>query len=76
MKYQISSESQGIIIYKINPNQQELNGEVDYDRNVHGRTLVGNLSIVNNILIIENNYQEVVGVFSLDHYYFLKVGNT
>ena len=45
MKQKITETSQGIIIYKINPNDQELNGEIDFDRNVYGRILTGNFFI-------------------------------
>jgi hypothetical protein len=62
-----------IILYKINPNEQELNGEVTFDRNVDGRIFSNcSLTIANDTAIIkdkENNF--VIGVFSLHHFYFL-----
>lgn len=75
MKQKITTESQGIVIYKINPNEQELNRDVDFDRNVHGRILTGNFFICNNALIVEDDSNRVTGVFSLEHYYFIKSSN-
>ncbi len=62
-----------IVIYKINPNEQELNGDVILDRNVDGRIFTNcRLTIINEIAVLKNNNSNiVVGVFSLNHYYFL-----
>ena len=76
MKQRITETSQGIVIYKINPNKEELNGEVDFEKNVHGRILVGDFYICDNTLIVEDTNKKVVGIFSLNHYYFLKSSNT
>jgi len=43
MKHQISSGIQRIVIYKINPSEEEINGEVDLGKNIHGRILKGNI---------------------------------
>lgn len=71
----ITEEPQRITIYKINPNEQELNGEVNFDRNVDGRNLYGILNIIDSNLIITNEENDVIGVFSLNHFYFLLVNN-
>lgn len=76
MKDKISGKIQSIVIYKINPNEQELNGEVDMDINVHGRILTGNYFICDQTLIVENEQKKVTGVFSLNHYYFIESSNT
>ena len=76
MIQKITEMSQGIVIYKINPNEQELNGEVDFDRNVHGRILTGNFFIYDQTLIVEDNNKKVTGIFSLHHYYFIKLSNS
>ncbi len=73
MKHRISSVQQRIIVYKINPNEQELNGEVSFDRNVDGRILFGNIFFCKNCIIVESEENEkIVGIFSLDHFYFLQ----
>ena len=63
-----------IVIYKINPNEQELNLEVDLRKNVDGRIFNHCLiTIVNDTAILKDkdtNY--VIGVFSLHHFYFLE----
>ncbi|MFP5042912.1 hypothetical protein [Parasediminibacterium sp. JCM 36343] len=62
-----------IIVYKINPNEQELNGEVLPDRNVNGRSFGRcSLTIANDTAILKDIKTDiVVGVFSLHHFYFL-----
>jgi hypothetical protein len=76
MKQKISEQLQKIVVYKINPNEEELNGDVNFSRNAHGRILTGNLFLSNNILIVEDENQKITGVFSLDHYYFIQSSNT
>ena len=62
-----------IVIYKINPNEQELNGEVDLRKNVDGRIFSHCLlTIVNDTAILkDNDTKNVIGIFSLHHFYFL-----
>jgi hypothetical protein len=62
-----------IIVYKINPNEQELNGDVFLDRNVNGRIFNHcSLTIANDTAILKDRDTDiVVGVFSLHHFYFL-----
>ncbi len=72
MKEEITNDFQRIVIYKINPNEQEFNGDVDFGRNVNGRILYGRFFIVDHSLVVENENGEIEGVFSLNHYYFLK----
>lgn len=76
MKQKISEKLQSIIIYKINPNGEELNGEVDTERNVHGRILTGNFFVCDQILIVEDNNNKVTGIFSLNNFYFIESDNT
>ena len=54
MKEKITKEEQRITVYKINPNEREIEEAVNFDRNVDGRNLYGNLYIINNNLVIEN----------------------
>lgn len=63
-----------IVIYKINPNEQELNGEVDLRKNVDGRIFSHCLlTIENDTAILKNkDTDNVIGVFSLHHFYFLE----
>lgn len=75
MKEKITNEAQRFVVYKINSNEQEINDEVNFTRNVDGRNLYGNAFIINHCLVIENENGKVEGVFSLNHYYFLKSGN-
>lgn len=76
MKQKITENYQHIVVYKINPSEKELNGEVDLDINVHGRILSGNFFKCDQTLIVENDKEIVTGVFSLNHYYFLEYSNT
>jgi len=76
MKHQISSGIQRTVIYKINPSEEEINGEVDLGKNIHGRILTGNIFICNNAVIIENDKQKITGIFPLDHHYFIESSNT
>ena len=64
---------QSIVIYKINPNEQELNGEVDLRKNVDGRIFSHCLlTIVNDTAILkDSDSKNVISVFSLHHFYFL-----
>jgi len=72
MKQKITSKPQRITIHKINPTEQEINGELTSDHSAHRHSISGNFFIINNILIVENDDNEVIGVFSLDQYYFEK----
>ena len=62
-----------ITVYKITPNEQELNGEVFFDRNVNGRIFNNcSLTIANDTAILKDIETDiVVGVFSLHYFYFL-----
>lgn len=68
---EITEDAQRFVVYKINPNEQEINGEVNFDRNSDGRILYGNAYIVDHSLVVKNEEGIVQGVFSLNHYYFL-----
>lgn len=62
-----------IVIYKINPNEQELHVEVDLRKNVDGRIFSHCLlTIENDTAILKNkDTNNVIGLFSLHHFYFL-----
>jgi hypothetical protein len=75
MKEKITDDTQGIVIFRLNPNERDLDGSVSFDRNVHGRTLSGHYYIQDHALIVTDEYDTVKGVFSLHHFYFLKTGN-
>ena len=67
-------EPQKFIVYKLNPNQQELNGEVSFDRNVDGRIFSPCiLEIQDHTAILKDEDGEVKGVFSLHHFYLINV---
>lgn len=68
---QINDNAQRFVVYKINPNEQEINGEVNFNRNADGRILYGNAYIINDCLIVKDEDDQVLGIFSLNHYYFL-----
>ncbi len=65
---EITNETQRLVVRKIYPKEDELN----FDRDMDGRIIVGRIYIVNDNLIVKNDNGEVEGVFSLNHYYFLK----
>ncbi len=71
MKHKITVATQSLTIYKINATEQDLNGEVDFNRSVDGRNLTGNFYICDHTLIVENEKNIVTGIFSLHHFYFL-----
>lgn len=62
-----------ITVFKINPNEQELNKDVPFDRNVDGRIFMSCLVTINDgVAIIKNKTNnEVLGVFSLNQFYLL-----
>lgn len=67
-------EPQKFIIYRLNPNQQELDGEVSFDRNVDGRIFSScTLEIKDHTAILKNEDSEIKGVFSLHHFYLINV---
>lgn len=66
-KIQISDKTQSLVVRKIYPKENELS----FDREMDGRIIVGRVSIINNCLVVEDE-GKIEGVFSLDHYYFLK----
>lgn len=68
---QINTIEQRLVVYKINPNEHELSGEVIFDRNADGRTLHGDFFIHDHCLIVKNEDGIIQGVFSLHYYYFI-----
>lgn len=72
--YIANYDAWSIVVYKINPNQQEIDHEVEFDRNANGRIFRGcKLEIVNDILVIKDDPKdEIRGIFSLNHYYVLE----
>ncbi|RDC57140.1 hypothetical protein DU508_08090 [Pedobacter chinensis] len=67
-------ETQKFIVYRLNPNQQELDGEVSFDRNIDGRVFSECiLEIQDHTAILKNENGEIKGVFSLHHFYLINV---
>lgn len=67
-------ETQKFIVYRLNPNQHELDGEVSFDRNVDGRIFSNCiLEIIEHSAILKNEDGEIKGVFSLHHFYLINV---
>lgn len=68
------NEPQKFIIYRLNPNQQELDSEVNFDRNVDGRIFSSYvLEIQDHTAILKNEDREIKGVFSLHHFYLINI---
>jgi hypothetical protein len=65
---EITNETQRLVVRKIYPKEDELS----FDKDIDGRIIVGRIYIVNDNLIVKNDKGEVEGIFSLNHYYFLK----
>lgn len=65
-------ESQTFISYRLNPNEQELNDEVSFDRNVDGRIFSDcTLKIKNHTAILTDDGGVVRAVLSLHHFYLI-----
>lgn len=65
---EITNESQRLVIRKIYPKEDEL----AFDKDMDGRIIIGRAFIINDTLIVKNEEGVIEGVFSLNHYYFLK----
>jgi hypothetical protein len=65
------------VIYKIDPNEMELSGEVDFDRNSHGRLFLhSTVEIKDNVIIFRDaDKQLITGIFSTEKYYVLHYSN-
>jgi hypothetical protein len=58
--------------YRLNPNQQELDKEVDFERNVDGRIFSDcALRIVDHTAILTDGFGKVRAVLSLHHFYLI-----
>lgn len=67
-------EPQRFIVYRLNPNQQEINGDVSFDRNVDGRIFSNcSLLVQDHAAILKDESGEIKGVFSLHHFYLINV---
>ena len=63
---------QTFICYRLNPNAQELEKEVDFQRNVDGRIFSGcSLRIVDHTAILTDEGGTVRAVLSLNHFYLI-----
>ncbi len=71
MEIKLSKTPQAIVIYKIHKNNHADQTTID-EIDLHGKILIGNFYICNNALVVKDNDNMVLGVFSLDHYYFIK----
>lgn len=72
MEVKISKNPQTIVIYRINSKDLDKQDDADLFTPPHGKTLVGNLFLYHNALIVKDIDGVVLGVFSLDTYYFIK----
>lgn len=63
-----------ITVFKINPNEQELNKDVPSDRNVDGRIFMSCLVTINDgvAIIKDKDSNEVIGIFSLNQFYLIQ----
>lgn len=66
-------EPQKFVVYRLNPNEQELNGEASFERNVDGRIFYGVLDLKDHAAILKDENGEIKGVFSLHHFYLINV---
>lgn len=67
-------EPQRFVVYRLNPNEQERNGEVSIDRKVDGRIFAPcTLKIHEHTAILRDEKNEIIGVFSLHHFYLINV---
>lgn len=65
-------EPQTFICYRLNPNQQELNGEVSFDRNVDGRIFSScTLKIMDHNAVLTDEKGIIRAVLSLHHFYLI-----
>jgi len=63
---------QTFVCYRLNPNEQELNGEVNFDRNIDGRTFYSCiLEIKDHTAILTNEKDVIQAVLSLHHFYLI-----
>lgn len=62
------------VLYKIEPNEMEISGEVNLDRNSHGRLFLNCIVELsgNSIIFRSLERQSIEGIFSLEKYYVLK----
>lgn len=66
-------DPQKFIVYRLNPNQQELDGDVSFDQNVHGRIIHGFLEIQDHTAILKSERGEIKAVLSLHHFYLINI---
>lgn len=63
-------ELQTIKVYKLDPNIEELNGDVEFGKTIHGRVFYNVcVEIKNDNVILKNSDEEIVGIFSLKKCY-------
>lgn len=65
-------ETQTFISYRLNPNQQELDGNVNFDKNVDGRIFSNcTLEIKDHTAILTDEDGVIRVVLSLHHFYLI-----
>ncbi|TDG37115.1 hypothetical protein EZJ43_03060 [Pedobacter changchengzhani] len=65
---------QKFICYRLNPNEQELGGEVSLHKNVNGRIFINcRLDVRDHTAILIDEDDEIKAVLSLHHFYLLNV---
>jgi hypothetical protein len=63
---------QNLVLYKINPNEQELEGDVSFDKNVDGRIFSHcQFEIKDHAIFVYDDKKMLKGIFSLHHFYLL-----
>ena len=73
MKEEVSNKFQTLVVYKINPNEKDINGEVDFSRSSDGRIFAScRYFIQDHAIIVENEKEKIEGIFSLHHYFLLE----
>ncbi len=65
------------VIYKIEPNQMDLDGKVNLDKNSHGRIFLHSTIEVkyNTIIFRDTDDQTIQGIFPSLKYYILQYDN-
>ena len=68
MKYQ------SFVCYRLNPNEQELNGEVNFNRNIDGRIFSDCiLKVENDTAILSDSHGIIQAVVHLQHCYLINL---
>ena len=65
---------QKFICYRLNPNAQEIGGDISSDRNIDGRIFIDcRLDVKEHTAILTDENDEIKAVLSLHHFYLINV---